>query len=428
MSLDHFVFGGRMVSVREWTGKESLALREAFRLSQADWAAKLGAHERTVKHWEAGRSIRPMYQAVLDTTLSRAPAEVVAAFRERLRPSEEDDVDRRQLFKVGALGAGGLAMLGVADAERARWLMSGAGRPDSATVAVVRNTLHAAMQLDDMLGSPAAQGLVIAQQQLVEAMLRDCPAPLRPEMLSLYAEWTGFAGCLAWDGSDYDTATRLYHLARETAHEAEDADLGAYMLCHLSQLSIWQGRPRVALDYAVAARAWVAQSEDRPLRAYVGVRTAEAAAVAGQRQACLTALDEADRDIAGLEPCHPRESRAYFIGAALMESYRGNCLSILGNAAAAAEATRRALTLISPNFVRDRAMSLLELERSLIQLSEIEEAAAVVGDAADLTAQCRSPRLAAAIRDGRRELSPWAGTRPVRALDASLTARDIVMA
>ncbi len=416
-----------MVNVREWTGKESRALREAFRLSQADWAAKLGAHERTVKHWEAGRSIRPAYQAVLDTTLSLAPAEVVAAFRARLRPNKEDDVDRRQLFKVGALGAGGLAVLGITDADQGRWLMSGAGQPDAAAVEVVRNTLYSAMQLDDTLGSPAAQGLVIAQQQLTEAMLRECPTPLRPAVLSLYAEWSGFAGCLAWDSGEYDTAARLYQLARETAHEAEDADLGAYMLCHLSQLAIWQRRPRVAVDYAVAARSWVAQSEDAPLRAYVAMRAAEAAAVAGQRQACLIALDEADRAIAGLEPCHPAQSRAYFVSEAMMHSYRGNCLSLLGEASAAAAATQQALTLMQPQYVRDRAISLLELERSLIRLGGVEEAASAVGEAADLTAQCRSPRLAAAIRDGRRVLSPWAGSRPIRELDARLAARDIVM-
>ncbi|MFI6773551.1 helix-turn-helix domain-containing protein [Nocardia sp. NPDC050412] len=415
--------------MRHWTGTESRALRVALRLSQAEFAAKLGANERTVKRWEAGSTPRPVWQAALDTTLAREPDSVVEAFRARLCPATEEgqEMDRRQLLKAGTLGAGGLATLGVGDAaERARWLMSGAGRPDAAAVAVIRNTLYSAMQLDDMLGSPAAQGLVIAQQQLVEAMLRDCPTGLRPDVLSLYSEWTGFAGCLAWDASEFQTASRLYTLARETAHEAEDPDLGAYMLCHLSQLALWQRRPRVAVDYAVAARAWVAQSTDRPLRAYVAIRAAEAAAMAGQRQACLTALDEADRDIDGLEPCHPSASRAYFVGGALLESYRGNCLTILREAAPAAEATRRALTLIPSNYTRDRAMSLLELERALIQLDDIDEAANVVGDAADLTAQNRSPRLICAIRDGRRDLSPWAGSRPVRDLDERLAARDIV--
>lgn len=148
--------------------------------------------------------------------------------------------------------------------------------------------------------------------------------------------------------------------------------------------------------------------------------------MAGQRHACLTALDEADRDIAGLEPCHPSQSRAYFVGGALLESYRGNCLAILREAAPAAEATRRALTLIPSNYTRDRAMSLLELERALIQLNDIDDAASVVGDAADLTAHNRSPRLIGAIRDGRRHLSPWAGSRPIRELDERLAARDIV--
>ncbi len=415
-----------MTTVGQWTGTESRALREAFRMSLPKFAAKLGVGHSTVKHWEAGRTIRGDMQAALDTMLHSAPPDVAARFRTRLHPeTEENDVDRRQLLKAGALG-GTLATLGLADTDRLAWLASGVGRADRASVAVVRTTLYSAMQLDDMLGSPAAQGLVIAQQQLVERMLRDCPQSLRPAVLSLYAEWTGFAGCLAWDARQFDTASRLYTLARETAHEAEDADLAGYMLCHLSQLTMWQNRPRVAVDYAVAARSWVAQSSDRPLRAYVAIRMAEAAAVAGQRQACLDALAEADRHIAGVEPCHPSESRAYFVGGPLMESYRGNCLTILGDAPAAARATREALTLIGPTYTRDRAMSLLELERSLIRLGDIDEAAGAVGDAADLAAQNRSPRLAEAIVGGRRELSPWADTAAVRQLDELLAERDIV--
>lgn len=418
-----------MTSVGQWTGTECLALRDALRMSQAKLAAKLGAHVSTVKAWEAGRVISGVYQAALDTTLSGASPEVVRAFWARLHPTEEnDDMERRQLLKAGALGAATLATLGLADTERLSWLSSGVGRPDHVAVEAMRTSLYAAMQLDDTLGSPAAQGVVIVQQQLTETMLSNCTAALRPAVLSLHAEWTGFAGCLAWDAGEYDSASRLYTLARETAHEAEDADLAAYMLCHLSQLAIWQHRPRVAVDYAIAARSWVAQSADRPLRAYVGMRAAEAAATAGQRQACLDALAEADRYIAGVVPSHPSRSRAYFVGAGMMESYRGNCLAILGEPASAAEATRQSLTLMHPTFTRDIAISLLELERSLIRLGDIDEAAGAIGEAAELAARNRSPRLASAILGGRRDLSPWADTSAVRGLDELLVEHDIVRA
>ncbi|WP_216894127.1 helix-turn-helix domain-containing protein [Nocardia alni] len=417
-----------MAFVAIWTWEDCVALRRAYGMKQGTFARTLGVAERSVRRWEKDATpVGGLGQAAYATMLAKAPQEVVERF-ECLRRNE-DDVNRRKALKISAFGVGALAALGLGDAaERAAWLMSGAGRPDIEAVSLLRSTLHQAMQLDDMLGSPAAQGMVIAQQQVTEAMLRDCPASLRSEVMSLYAEWTGLAGSLAWDGQDYPTAARLYTQARENAHEAEDSDLGAYMLCHLSQLETWQRRPRIAVDYAVAARSWVAQSQDRHLRAYVAIRNAEAAAIAGQRSACLEALDEADSMLVGIEPCHPSQSRAYFMGAGIQESYRGNCLAVLGDAVRAVEASRHALATMPSNYVRDRAVTLLELERGLIQLDEIEEAAGAVAEAAVLAVQNRSPRLAGAIVQGRHHLSPWADTRSVRELDAALAARDIVIA
>ncbi|MFI6368946.1 hypothetical protein ACIBG0_40245 [Nocardia sp. NPDC050630] len=354
--------------------------------------------------------------------LAQADPHVVEMFRQ-LR--EENDVKRRELFMSAAV-VGVAASTGVGD--RVTLAVSGAGRPDAAAVAVVRSTLHAAMQLDDQLGSPAAAGLVAAQQQLTEAMLRASSADLRPALLSLHAEWTGLSGALAWDAGDYATAASRYETARETAHDAEDSDLAAYMLCGLSQLAIWQQRRRTAIDHAVAARAWVAQTEDRRLRAYVGMRMAEAAALNGQRTAVLDALDDAERDLDGLTPCNPAESRAYFVGAGMLESYRGSALAILGDAAPAADASRRAAALMTDPFVRDRAVTLLELSRPLVSLADIDEAADAIATAADLTEQNGSPRLASAIVDARHNLAPWSDARCVRDLDERLAARDIVSA
>ncbi|WP_327110102.1 hypothetical protein OHB12_19970 [Nocardia sp. NBC_01730] len=72
-------------------------------------------------------------------------------------------------------------------------------------------------------------------------------------------------------------------------------------------------------------------------------------------------------------------------------------------------------------------MTLLELERALIQLGDIDEAAAAVAQAADLTDRNRSPRLSNAIKDGRAALAPWSGAQAVRDLDVRLAARDIVV-
>lgn len=417
-----------MATVSTWTGENARALRGAFRMSQPQFAAKIGVHPRTIKKWEAGNPIGVECQAALDTTLSGASDDVARAFRRLRTDTEEDDVDRRQMLRTTMFG--GLTAIGLlGDEARAQWLLSGAGRPDGWALERIRSTLHEAMLLDDALGSPAAQGMVVAQQQLTEALISDCPTGLRTAMLSLHAEWIGLAGALAWDQNDYTTAARLYNLGRDLAHEAEDGDGAGYMLAGLSQLAIWQGKPRIAVDHAVAARSWVAQSTDLGLRAYVAMRTAEACATAGQRRSCLDALDDATRTMEGVNPdLSPADSRAYYVSYAFLESYRGQCLSLLGDAAEAVAASRRAVAAIEPTRTRDLALTLLELERALIQVGDIDEAASVVGQAADLTARNRSPRLSTAIRDGRRALSPWSASQPVRDLDARLTARDIVFA
>lgn len=419
-----------MATFNAWTGDSARALRAAYRMSQPTFAAELSLGERTIRRWEKGGDISPDHQAALDTMLYRASEEVRHAFRRLRTDTQEDDVDRRKFMLSAVLGAGGLATLGLAEdtTARAEWLLSGAGRPDEWALERVRSTLYEAMLLDDALGSPAAQGMVIAQQQLTEALLQSCPDRLRPHMLSLHAEWIGFAGCLAWDQGDHSTAARLYNLGRDIAHEAEDSDGAGYMLAHLSQLAIWQKQPRVAVDHAVAAQSWVAHSHDVALRAYVLMRAAEAYATAKQGPAALAALDDAEQDLQGVEVSMPADSRAYFATPAILESFRGGCLSMLGRYAEAAEASRRAVEAIPASRTRDRAMVMLELEQALIHLGDIDEAASAVAEAAVLTDRNRSPRLVGAILNGRRALSPWAGSAAVRQLDACLAERDMVLA
>lgn len=393
-----------MIVVTTWTAADCRALRTALGLQQADLARLMTVHKRSVTRWENGGIIGKVAQAGLSTMLARFTPAENAAFRQARGDHDNTDAS--------------------GDTEAIAYR---AGRPDAHAVAAVRSTLWAAMELDDQLGSPAALGIVTAQQRLTGAMLRSCASELRPTLLSLYAEWHGLAGVLAADAGDHAAAGELYEQGYELAHDAEDDDLAAYLLCHMSQLAIWQNRRRIASDHAVAARSWVSQSEDRRLRAYVAIRMADAAALNGHRSAALSALDDAALALDGLSPsCHPSQSRAYFTGPGLLTSYQGDVLTKLGDAAGGEAASRRAVDQIAPRFIRDRAVTMLERSRPLVRLGEIDEAAAVIGAAAELTEQNRSPRLAEAVVDARRELSPWAATPAVRDLDEELVARDIV--
>ena len=72
-----------MVTVTQWTGRETKALRQARRMSIHAFAAHLGVSERMVSKWEAaGDRVRPntANQAALDTSLATAPPEARARF------------------------------------------------------------------------------------------------------------------------------------------------------------------------------------------------------------------------------------------------------------------------------------------------------------------------------------------------------------
>lgn len=68
--------------VDSWTGATADALRQAFRMTIEDFAAKLGVSPRTVAYWRERPDMvqRPLGQQILDDTLERAPQAVKARF------------------------------------------------------------------------------------------------------------------------------------------------------------------------------------------------------------------------------------------------------------------------------------------------------------------------------------------------------------
>ncbi|GAB3652137.1 hypothetical protein GCM10027589_09370 [Actinocorallia lasiicapitis] len=73
--------------VRLWSGREVRALRVAMRLSQREFAGRMGVSERMIQKWESGGEKmhpRPINQDNLDTTLAAADDGAKARFVERV--------------------------------------------------------------------------------------------------------------------------------------------------------------------------------------------------------------------------------------------------------------------------------------------------------------------------------------------------------
>ena len=79
-----------MAVVDTWTGTHVKALREALRLSQREFAQRLGVAIRTVAAWDAGRDQivpKPSSQEILDATLRMLSAEEQSRFEKLLVPT-----------------------------------------------------------------------------------------------------------------------------------------------------------------------------------------------------------------------------------------------------------------------------------------------------------------------------------------------------
>jgi hypothetical protein len=129
-------------------------------------------------------------------------------------------------------------------------------------------------------------------------LARDCPAELRPRMLSLLSKASRHAGFLAFDLNDFASAQYYYEDARTLAHEAGDVELGVFVLCSMSYLATWQRKPRMGIDHAVAAGEWAKRTDSVRLQAYATDMAAQAYAADGQPELCLAALDAADTALA----------------------------------------------------------------------------------------------------------------------------------
>jgi tetratricopeptide (TPR) repeat protein len=187
----------------------------------------------------------------------------------------------------------------------------------------------------------------------------------------------------------------------------------------MSHLATWQGAPRTGLDHAVAAQGWAEQADDLLLKAYAHQVAARAYAADGQ----MTALRELDRAEALIGAASPNPgSVVHFNNGAQLAADRSECYLSLGDLVQAASTARHALALQEPSFVRNRAFASLYLGRVCLCGNQVEEAAAVIGDAVDLTAQNRSPRLVTQLRQSLAEFAPWQDAREARDLRARCDA------
>jgi tetratricopeptide (TPR) repeat protein len=311
-------------------------------------------------------------------------------------------------------------LLDLDEHERVASALSTPSRIDDRTIAHFETILRHCERQDDALGPRGVLETVLAQRNLIRSLLPECPATLRSRLLSTLSYASNQAGWLSFDLNDFDRAGHYYEDARMLAHEAENAELGACVLRGMSQLAIWRDKPRLGVDHAAAAVQWANRTGDMRLHALCADWAAHAYAADGQRDACLAALDTAHTAIGKIGD--QTAGYVYTYDEALHTGIRSLCHLTLGDAGRAAAYSQQALAALDPSFTRVIAMNTVKLGRAHAQSGEIDEAARLLGNAADMAAHHSSVRLSKTIQQGRAELQPWNGTTAVRELDDRLTA------
>ncbi len=224
---------------------------------------------------------------------------------------------------------------------------------------------------------------------------------------------------MSFDLKQFDHAGYYYEDARALAHEAENTGLGAFVLCEMSHLATWQGTPRIGIDHAVAAGQRAERIGDLRLRAYTADVAARAYAADGQRDACLRALDTAHAVLTKVDdqaPSYSTYQEADYI------SIRGGCHLTLGETDRAISYRQQALKVMDRSFSRDLAMATVGLSEAYVQCKEIDEAARLLGDAADIAVCNSSARLIERLEQAHASMQPWQHTTAVRTLDERLAA------
>ncbi|MGH3798945.1 MAG: hypothetical protein ACRDTD_02215 [Pseudonocardiaceae bacterium] len=333
-------------------------------------------------------------------------------------------MDRRNALQLLGWAATAAATLGGDGYERVVSALSGSSRVDNHTLEAIEAILRHCHRQDHALGPHAALDTVLAQRQLGRSLLPDCPDELRPRLLSVLSDSSRQAGWLSFDLNQFDDAGYYYEDARSLAHEAQNAERGAFVLCEMSYLATWRGMPRTGIDHAVAAGHWARRSGDQRLRAYTFDVAARAYAADGQRDACLTALDAAHAALpaAGDDPAG---SVSLVYDEATNISVRGMCHLELRDGQRAADYAQQSLRELLPSAVRDTAFTTVDLSMAYAQCKEIDEATRLLGDAGEIAAGNSSVRLTGQLRQARAELLPWQATSAVRELDDRLASYGV---
>ncbi|MGA6165849.1 helix-turn-helix domain-containing protein [Amycolatopsis magusensis] len=366
-----------MTIVRTWTGREAKVLRAAMRSSVRDFAARLGVGTRTVSKWEArGAGIQPTpeMQAVLDTALAQAAADVQARFCQLLDEVPAEYLRRRTLVKWGLVATASVTA-GV-----------GAGRLGAADVARIDRATARLCGLDHRHGGETLwrAGVNWAQEACLMLERGSYGGAVGDQFLVATGNLQIRTGWLACDAGQHDVAQASFADALAVARQAADAEIETRALAGLGFHSNLLGRPREGLRYAKAAAAAKtprAKAASLLSVAVAGARSGDAAEAEGAIAGARRALD-ADRG-------DPAAEWATFLSPLEIDAVEATCAVETGDPARAERLFERAIAGYGDGFARNVALYRVRLAQARVRAGAVDGAVEAAEAALDADVESR---------------------------------------
>jgi hypothetical protein len=376
-----------------------------------------------------------MDESAAVTSADTAPLDAAACVRLlHATGAEEADVKRRELLFELALVFGGSQALGLLriltpdEEERLAGVLRDTWRMDEATVRTFEKLTLQARRADDVSGPATLLPVVNGQRAAVGKLLaRESMAPgLRDRLLDTYAQLSQLTGYLTYDLCEYTAAEQPLRDALRAALDLGDPTLIAYMHYWLGRLAADQHRTAAVFDHAFAIQSWAAWSPSKLLAPLHETLSSLAHATEGDTAASARAHDNALASASAPKDNEP--TFLYWVSPSEAELRRSTSLVQQNQPRPVIAAAERYLTRPDPRLKGRHAWVLTQYARALTMTKEIPEAAARLTEAADITRQHSSARLAKEINQARTRLEPWATTTYVRQLDETLRSCGLTSA
>jgi transcriptional regulator with XRE-family HTH domain len=246
-------------------------------------------------------------------------------------------------------------------------------------------------RVDNFMGGGDTYQMYASEVDTTTRLLQDAQytSEIGRRLHSLLAEQMQQAGWAAFDAGDQAQARRCYVASGRAAEEAGSAELVGNALAYAAYqqtATAQSGTATAEASYEVAR-----QVATPKVSALLLERKAWAHAVAGEARQADSALNQA-REALHVADARPEPDWVFWIDESEIDIMAGRCWTELRRPLRAVPVLESVLSRFDETHARDKALYLTWLATSYLQAREVEQAAATLSQALDLSAGVASVR------------------------------------